>query len=209
MPFGQEQIVLRLTPQASTLGLTVAAVGAQLRAAYDGRIAQIFQHEGRGDRGSRGASRPTSGTTRRAWTTSHRRIARADGAMPLLTVGRHRDPAWLRPPAPRRGTSSRSRSPPMWTPTVNNSNDGGRGPEARDAAGARASVYGSELDAFEGRARADQAETLGRHAPRRPRTRARHDLPSARMGIRLLRMAAGGDVGLSRSAWWALFGDTG
>ena len=46
MPFGQEQLIVRLTPQASALGLTVAEVGDQLRAAYDGRVAQIFQHEG-------------------------------------------------------------------------------------------------------------------------------------------------------------------
>lgn len=46
MPFGQEQFIVRLTPQASALGLTVSEVGEQLRAAYDGRIAQIFQHEG-------------------------------------------------------------------------------------------------------------------------------------------------------------------
>ena len=46
MPFGQEQFIVRLTPQARALGLTVSEVGEQLRSAYDGRIAQIFQHEG-------------------------------------------------------------------------------------------------------------------------------------------------------------------
>ena len=46
MPFGQEQLIVRLTPQASALGLTVAEVASQLRAAYDGRVAQIFQDEG-------------------------------------------------------------------------------------------------------------------------------------------------------------------
>ena len=46
LPFGREQLVYRLTPQGSALGLTVASVGEQLRAAYDGRLAQIFQHEG-------------------------------------------------------------------------------------------------------------------------------------------------------------------
>ena len=46
LPFGQEQLVYRLTPQGSALGLTVAGVGEQLRAAYDGHLAQIFQHEG-------------------------------------------------------------------------------------------------------------------------------------------------------------------
>ena len=46
LPFGQEQFVYRLTPQGSALGLSVAGVGEQLRAAYDGHLAQIFQHEG-------------------------------------------------------------------------------------------------------------------------------------------------------------------
>ena len=46
LPFGQEQLVYRLTPRAVVLGLTVADVGEQLRAAYDGHLAQIFQHEG-------------------------------------------------------------------------------------------------------------------------------------------------------------------
>ena len=46
MPFGQEQFIVRLTPQASALGLTASDMGQQLRAAYDGRIAQIFQYEG-------------------------------------------------------------------------------------------------------------------------------------------------------------------
>ena len=46
LPFGKEQLVYRLTPEAIVLGLTVADVGDQLRAAYDGRLAQIFQHEG-------------------------------------------------------------------------------------------------------------------------------------------------------------------
>ena len=46
LPFGQEQLVYRLTPRAVVLGLTVSDVGEQLRAAYDGHLAQIFQHEG-------------------------------------------------------------------------------------------------------------------------------------------------------------------
>ena len=43
MPFGQEQLIYRLTPEGRALGLTVDDVGRQLRAAYDGRVAQIFQ----------------------------------------------------------------------------------------------------------------------------------------------------------------------
>ncbi|MCB1744492.1 MAG: efflux RND transporter permease subunit, partial [Gammaproteobacteria bacterium] len=43
MPYGRQQLIYRLTPQARALGLTTDSVGRQLRAAYDGRIAQIFQ----------------------------------------------------------------------------------------------------------------------------------------------------------------------
>lgn len=43
MPFGQEQLIYRLSAEGRTLGLTVEDVGRQLRAAYDGRVAQIFQ----------------------------------------------------------------------------------------------------------------------------------------------------------------------
>lgn len=46
LPFGKEQLIIRLTPQADAVGLTVADIGAQLRAAYNGHVAQIFQHEG-------------------------------------------------------------------------------------------------------------------------------------------------------------------
>jgi multidrug efflux pump subunit AcrB len=43
MPFGQEQLIYRLSAEGRALGLTVEDVGRQLRAAYDGRLAQIFQ----------------------------------------------------------------------------------------------------------------------------------------------------------------------
>jgi len=43
MPYGAQQLIYELTPQGQALGLTVDTVGEQLRAAYDGRIAQIFQ----------------------------------------------------------------------------------------------------------------------------------------------------------------------
>ena len=43
MPYGPQQLIYELTPQGRALGLTVDTVGGQLRAAYDGRIAQIFQ----------------------------------------------------------------------------------------------------------------------------------------------------------------------
>jgi multidrug efflux pump subunit AcrB len=43
MAYGQEQFVYRLTPNGEALGLTVDAVGRQLRAAFDGRLVQLFQ----------------------------------------------------------------------------------------------------------------------------------------------------------------------
>lgn len=43
MPFGQEQLIYHLSAEGRALGLTVEDIGRQLRAAYDGRVAQIFQ----------------------------------------------------------------------------------------------------------------------------------------------------------------------
>jgi multidrug efflux pump subunit AcrB len=43
LPFGKEQLVYRLTPAGEALGLSVEDVGRRLRAAYDGRLVQIFQ----------------------------------------------------------------------------------------------------------------------------------------------------------------------
>ncbi|MDD3517822.1 MAG: efflux RND transporter permease subunit [Chromatiales bacterium] len=43
MPFGREQLIYSLKPEGLSLGLTTESVGRQLRAAFDGRIAQIFQ----------------------------------------------------------------------------------------------------------------------------------------------------------------------
>jgi multidrug efflux pump subunit AcrB len=42
MPFGQQQLVFALTPLGESLGLSVEDVGRQLRAAFDGALAQIF-----------------------------------------------------------------------------------------------------------------------------------------------------------------------
>lgn len=41
LPFGQEQLIFQLKPQAQTLGLTLESVGQQLRAALSGKIVQI------------------------------------------------------------------------------------------------------------------------------------------------------------------------
>ena len=43
MPYGQRQLIFELTPEGEALGLTLAEVGRQLRAAYDGALAQLFQ----------------------------------------------------------------------------------------------------------------------------------------------------------------------
>ena len=42
MPYGQQQLVFRLSPLGESLGLSVEDVGRQLRAAFDGELAQIF-----------------------------------------------------------------------------------------------------------------------------------------------------------------------
>lgn len=44
--WGLEQIIFTLTPEGEALGLTVADVGRQLRAAFDGELVQIFPDQG-------------------------------------------------------------------------------------------------------------------------------------------------------------------
>lgn len=43
MAYGQEQLIYRLNPRGQALGLDIEAVGRQLRAAFDGRLVQVFQ----------------------------------------------------------------------------------------------------------------------------------------------------------------------
>ena len=43
MPYGREQLIFNLTPVGESLGLTVDELARQLRAAFDGRLVQIFQ----------------------------------------------------------------------------------------------------------------------------------------------------------------------
>ena len=45
-PFGREQLIYELTPQGEALGLSERDIGSQLRAAYDGQIAQLFTELG-------------------------------------------------------------------------------------------------------------------------------------------------------------------
>ena len=42
LPWGQEQLIYRLTPMGEALGLDVETVGRQLRAAFDGSLVQLF-----------------------------------------------------------------------------------------------------------------------------------------------------------------------
>ncbi|PWG64032.1 efflux RND transporter permease subunit [Spiribacter halobius] len=42
-PFGREQLVFAVRPEGRALGLSTEAVGAQLRHAYEGHLAQLFQ----------------------------------------------------------------------------------------------------------------------------------------------------------------------
>jgi len=42
MPFGQEELIYELTPEAKALGLTIENVGRQMRAAFSGQISQIY-----------------------------------------------------------------------------------------------------------------------------------------------------------------------
>ncbi|WP_375191440.1 efflux RND transporter permease subunit [Marinobacter sp.] len=43
MPWGREQLIYQVSAHGQALGLTTADLGRQLRAAFDGRIAQIYQ----------------------------------------------------------------------------------------------------------------------------------------------------------------------
>lgn len=43
LPWGREQLIYEVSPRGESLGLTTLDVGRQLRAAFDGRIVQIYQ----------------------------------------------------------------------------------------------------------------------------------------------------------------------
>jgi len=45
MPYGQKQMVYTLSPMGEALGLTTAELGQQLRAAFDGKLIQLFQDD--------------------------------------------------------------------------------------------------------------------------------------------------------------------
>lgn len=43
MPFGRNQLIVRLTPTGEALGLSAAELGRQLRTAFEGRLLELFQ----------------------------------------------------------------------------------------------------------------------------------------------------------------------
>ncbi|MCG2635153.1 MAG: efflux RND transporter permease subunit, partial [Gammaproteobacteria bacterium] len=43
LPYGREQLIYRVNPYGQTLGITAEALGRQLRSAFDGALAQIYQ----------------------------------------------------------------------------------------------------------------------------------------------------------------------
>jgi len=43
MPWGREQLIYQVSPRGEAMGLTTTDLGRQLRAAFDGRVAQIYQ----------------------------------------------------------------------------------------------------------------------------------------------------------------------
>ena len=45
LPYGKDQIVFSITPSGKSLGITTQSLGRQLRAAYNGRIVQIFNQD--------------------------------------------------------------------------------------------------------------------------------------------------------------------
>lgn len=45
LPWGREQLIYEVSPRGESLGLTTVEVGRQLRAAFDGRVVQIYQDD--------------------------------------------------------------------------------------------------------------------------------------------------------------------
>ncbi len=45
LPYGQEQLIFKLTPQGHWLGLTTSQIGQQLKSAFNGYISQLYYHD--------------------------------------------------------------------------------------------------------------------------------------------------------------------
>lgn len=82
MPWGREQLIYQVSAHGEALGLTTAELGRQLRAAFDGRIAQVYQ-EGRDEMEVR-VQLPRSQRERYA-TLERMTVRMADGRFVPLT----------------------------------------------------------------------------------------------------------------------------
>lgn len=155
LPFGREQLIYRLTPQGLALGFTTESLGRQLRAAFDGYLAQLVQ-VGQDELEVR-VLLPLAERERLA--TLERLLVRApDGRfVPLSTVA-----SW----ETRRGFEALRHANGRLAVEVSgdvdralNTPDNVRAALERDLLPELAARYGIEYS-FEGRA-ADQRETLG------------------------------------------------
>jgi multidrug efflux pump subunit AcrB len=155
MPFGREQLIYRLRPEGLSLGLTTDSLGRQLRAAFDGRLAQIYQ-DGLEEVEVR-VVLPDSERHRTATLERFALVLLDGGIAPLDTVAEL---------LPRQGFETLRHADGRLAVSVSCEVDRTRNNAARirdqlarDVLPDLAGRYGVEYS-FEGRA-ADQAETLG------------------------------------------------
>jgi multidrug efflux pump subunit AcrB len=155
MPFGREQLIYRLRPEGLALGLTTESLGRQLRAAFDGRLVQIYQ-EGLEEIEVR-VVLPDAERHRTATVARFAVVLPDRGIAPLDTVAEL---------LPRQGFEALRHADGQLAVSVSTEVDRTRNNAARireqlarDVLPTLARQYGVEYS-FEGRA-ADQAETLG------------------------------------------------
>ncbi len=155
MPFGREQLIYRLRPEGLSLGLTTDSLGRQLRAAFDGRLAQIYQ-DGLEEVEVR-VVLPDAERHRTATLERFAVVLPDGGIAPLDTVAEL---------LPRQGFETLRHADGRLAVSVSSEVDRARNNAARirdqlarDVLPDLARHYGVEYS-FEGRA-ADQAETLG------------------------------------------------
>ncbi|OOG25211.1 acriflavin resistance protein [Thioalkalivibrio denitrificans] len=155
MPFGREQLIYRLKPEGLALGLTIESLGRQLRAAFDGRMVQIYQ-EGLEEIEVR-VVLPDEERHRTATLERFAVVLPDSGVAPLDTVAEL---------LPRQGFEALRHADGRLAVSVSaevdrTQNNAARIREqlARDVLPDLDRLYGVEYS-FEGRA-ADQAETLG------------------------------------------------
>ncbi|HSP00898.1 MAG TPA: efflux RND transporter permease subunit, partial [Thioalkalivibrio sp.] len=155
MPFGREQLIYRLKPEGLALGLTTESLGRQLRAAFDGRLAQIYQ-EGLEEIEVR-VVLPDDERHRTATLERFAMVLPDGGIAPLDTVAQL---------LPRQGFETLRHADGRLAVSVSSEVDRAQNNAARireqlaaDVLPGLAQRHGVEYS-FEGRA-ADQAETLG------------------------------------------------